>query len=176
MKKILFLFTIINTTLLYSQTYNKTLGIYSTERHQKELRGKSYQTKAILTTNTGLLTITDNLSAIHLEDLKSDTLNINQNPIFFKFETNIQKNISVILKENKNSSLIPVEGTITINGISKEASALWAPIQLNTSLATILIDFEIKFMCEDFNLVDLKFPFTQLVEFEIEDGFLTKIE
>ena len=176
MKKILFLVAIINTSLLYSQTYNKTVGIYSTELHQKELRGKSYQTKAILNTNTGLLTITDNLSAIHLDDLKADTLNKNQNPIFFKFETTIQKSITIILKENKNATLIPIEGTITINGISKETTALWAPIQLNSSFSTILIDFEIKFVCEDFNLGDLKFPFTELVEFDIEDGLLNKIE
>lgn len=176
MKKIIFLFFLLNNTFLFSQTFNKTVGIYSTELDQKELRGKSHQAKAVLNTNTGLLTVTDNLSAIKLDDLKFDTLNKNENPIFFKFETTIQKNISIILKENQNSNLIRIEGTITINGISRESVALWSPIQLITTSNTILIDFEIKFLCEDFNLADLKFPFTNLVEFEIEDGILNKVE
>ena len=94
-----------------------------------------------MNTNTGLLTVTDNLSAIKLDDLKFDTLNKNENPIFFKFETTIQKNISIILKENQNSNLIRIEGTITINGISRESIALWSPIQLITTSNTILIDF-----------------------------------
>ncbi len=175
MKKSIILFLFLSN-LIHAQTFKKVVGIYSTELNQKELKGKSRQTKVLLNTTTGLLTVEDNLSAIHLDDLKSDTLNKNENPIQLKFDGNIQKPLPVILKENQNANLIRIEGTLNINGISKECIAYWAPLQFNAASNDILIDFEIKFFCEDFNLNELKFPFTKLVEFEIEDGLINKIE
>ncbi len=175
MYKPLIIFLFLNSICL-SQTLKRTVGIYSTELNQKGIRGKSRQTKVTLNTNTGVLIVEDNLAAIKSDDLKTDSLNKNVNSINLKFEGNIQKPLSAILKENQNAVLMRIEGIIAINGISKECVALWAPLMLNPSSNDLLIDFEIKFVCEDFNLNDLKFPFTSLVEFEIEDGLINKIE
>ncbi len=175
MKKIIIFLTLLSN-ILASQVYNKTVGLYSTRYNKKEIKGKSYQSKVTLNSNSGLLVVEDNLIAIHLEDLKTDTLFKNNSVIFFKFQTTIQKNLSVILKENKNANLMQVEGTLTINNIIKDCVAYWMPVQLNSSSSDILIDFEIKFNPEDFNLSALNFPFTNTIEFEIEDGLILKIE
>ncbi len=175
MRKFLFFFILISGVMA-SQTIKRAVGLYSTEFNQKEIRGKSSQTKVTLNTINGSLTVEDNLAAIKIDDKKLDPMDPNANRINLRFEANIGKDISSVLKDNKNANLIKIEGTLTINGISKESVAFWAPIQFDASTSELLIDFELKFISEDYKLEELNFPFTKLVEFEIEDGMINKIE
>jgi hypothetical protein len=175
MIKLLFFF-ILSANLVVSQTIKKALGLYSTEYNQKEIRGKSNECKVSFNTLTGQLTVEDNLAAIKLDDNRMNPMDPNANGLNLLFNANVGKDISSILKDNKNANLLKIEGTLIINGVSRETVAFWAPIQFDPTSSELLIDFEIKFMSEDYNLADVNFPFTKLVEFEIEDGLMNKIE
>lgn len=116
-----------------AQILSRTIGNYSSELSAKEIKGKSRLTKITYTPASGLICIEDNLGGIQYNDFKSDTLKNQVKVIPFKFQSNIQGSLSQIFKENKYSNLIRIEGTLTINNISKECIAYYAPIIINAS-------------------------------------------
>jgi hypothetical protein len=162
---------------LNSQIIRKSIGNYSSELEKKELKGKSIGTKIVFYQNSGLLVVEDNLALIGYDDIKGDTVSLNKDKrIPFKFQTTIQGNLNQIFKDNKYANLIRAEGTVTINNISKECVAYYAPIILASSSSDILMDFEIKFDLSDFNADDLILPLKGLIELDIEDGYVCKID
>lgn len=168
---------VLSTLIMFGQNVKKTIGNYSSELQSKEVKGKSRLTKVFYYPNSGLLKIEDNLSAISNNDFDSDTTNsINNTIIPLKFQTTIQGNLSQIFKENKYANLIRIEGTLTINGISKECVAYYAPVILNAGSGDVLIDFDLKFDLNDFNIPESALQFKGLTEFEIEDGYIIKID
>jgi len=174
--KNIFVFFILLSGTIASQTIKKAIGLYSTEYNQKEIRGKSNQCKVSFNTLTGMLIVEDNLAAIKIDDNRMNAMDPNTNGLSLQFTANVGKDISSILKDNKNANFLKIEGTLAINGVSRETVAFWAPIQLDATTGELLIDFELKFVSEDYNLNEVNFPFTKLVEFEIEDGLVNKIE
>lgn len=161
---------------VHSQILNRTIGNYSSELAKNEIKAKSRFTKITFYSNNGLLVIEDNLAGLQYNDIKTDTIKNQDKIIPLKFQTNITGNLNQIFKENKYSNLIRIEGNLTINGISKECIAYYAPIIINASTGEVLLDFDIKFDLKDFNLNDSTLLFKDLTELEIEDGFVLKIE
>lgn len=176
-RSVIAIFLFVNMIAGYSQIIKKTVGNYSSELQTKEVKGKSTLTRITYYPNSGMLIIEDNLAAIRYNDFNTDTIKALKDKIIpIKFQTNIQGNLYQIFKENKDANLIKVEGRITINGISKESVAYYAPIIINAASNEVLMDFNMKFNINDFNLNEPNLLFKDLVELEIEDGFVLKME
>lgn len=176
-KKFGFLLLMITYLNLGAQYIRKSVGSYSSELEKKEIKGKSLYTKISFSSNSGLLVIEDNLAAIKLDDIKLDTSKVyKEKQIPLKFQTTIQGNLNQIFKDNKNANLIRVEGTLTINNISKDCVGYFAPIILNASSNEVLMDFELKFDLKDFDANNLGLQLKGLTELDIEDGYVLKVE
>ncbi len=155
----------------------KTIGNYYSTHMGKEVKGKSVVTKIYFHSNGSLLTIEDNLTEIGYPDPNPDTISALKDKVLkFTFRGITEGNLKQIAENNRSKDLIRIEGTLSINNITKNYVAYYAPIIIDPASDNILLNFDIKFTLADFNLLAENFLFNDLVELKIENGFVSRSE